>query len=128
MDFNLTGLDHVQLAAPANCEDAARAFFGDLLGMTELPKPANLAKRGGVWFQCGAQQLHIGVQADFVAAAKAHPAFAIQNLDALRTHLIQNGVTVIDDEPLAGADRFYVQDPFGNRLEFLERTAEVKSK
>lgn len=121
MNFNLTGLDHVQLAAPAGCEDDARAFFGDLLGMVEIPKPANLAKRGGVWFLCGSQQLHIGVQADFVAAAKAHPAFAIENLTALREHLTRHAITVIDDEPLAGAERFYVRDPFGNRLEFLER-------
>jgi len=121
MSFNLTGFDHVQLAAPAGCEEVACAFFGDLLGMREVPKPDNLAARGGVWFACGEQQLHIGVQSDFAAAQKAHPAFAVEQLDALRAHLIANHVTIIDDEPLAGADRFYVADPFGNRLEFLER-------
>lgn len=87
MTFNFTGIDHVQLAAPAGCEEQARAFFGTLLGMTEVPKPPNLAARGGVWFQCGSQQLHIGVQADFSPAKKAHPAFAVENLSALRAHL-----------------------------------------
>jgi catechol 2,3-dioxygenase-like lactoylglutathione lyase family enzyme len=120
MSFKFSGIDHIQLAAPEGCELKARKFFGDLLGWTEIPKPENLRKRGGVWFQCGTHQVHIGVQKDFVPAKKAHPAFRVQNLDALRQYLEQKDVRVIDDEPLDGAKRFYLTDPFGNRLEFLE--------
>eukprot|EP00339_Tiarina_fusa_P029155 CAMPEP_0117054912 /NCGR_PEP_ID=MMETSP0472-20121206/38053_1 /TAXON_ID=693140 ORGANISM="Tiarina fusus, Strain LIS" /NCGR_SAMPLE_ID=MMETSP0472 /ASSEMBLY_ACC=CAM_ASM_000603 /LENGTH=123 /DNA_ID=CAMNT_0004770677 /DNA_START=194 /DNA_END=565 /DNA_ORIENTATION=+ len=121
MAFRFVGLDHVQLAAPTGCEEKARAFFCTLLGMKEIQEPPNLAKRGGVWFRCGEHQLHVGVQTDFNAATKAHPAFAIKNLTELRSHLIANNVEVKEDEPLEGADRFYLDDPFGNRLEFLER-------
>jgi catechol 2,3-dioxygenase-like lactoylglutathione lyase family enzyme len=118
--FKFSGLDHVQLAAPEGCEPVARTFFGDLLGWSEIPKPENLHKRGGVWFQCGTHQVHIGVQKKFHAAKKAHPAFHVENLGDLRDYLVQKDVQVIDDEPLEGAKRFYLNDPFGNRLEFLE--------
>ncbi|SDZ14133.1 VOC family protein [Thermoactinomyces sp. DSM 45892] len=121
MAFQLEGLDHIQLAAPADSEETARTFFSDILGMNEIPKPDNLKKRGGVWFSVGAQQLHIGIQKDFSPAKKAHPAFQVKNLEGLREQLIQNDIVVIDDEPLEGANRFYVHDPFGNRIEFLER-------
>jgi catechol 2,3-dioxygenase-like lactoylglutathione lyase family enzyme len=120
MSFTYTGLDHVQIAAPAGCEEQARRFYVELLGMTEVQKPAALAKRGGVWFHAGNHQLHIGVQADFVAATKAHPAFQVENLLLLRDQLLAKGVFVIEDELLPGANRFYLNDPFGNRLEFLE--------
>lgn len=120
MSFKFSGVDHVQLAAPEGCETEARKFFTELLGWTEIPKPENLRKRGGVWFQCGTHQVHIGIQKDFVPAKKAHPAFHVENLDALRNYLEQKGMRVIDDEPLEGAKRFYLADPFGNRLEFLE--------
>lgn len=120
MSFKFSGVDHVQLAAPEGCETEARKFFTELLGWTEIPKPENLRKRGGVWFQCGTHQVHIGIQKDFVPAKKAHPAFHVENLDALRSYLEQKGIRVIDDEPLEGAKRFYLADPFGNRLEFLE--------
>ncbi len=120
MAFKFSGVDHVQLAAPEGCEAEARKFFGELLGWTEIPKPENLRKRGGVWFQCGTHQVHIGVQKDFVPAKKAHPAFHVENLDELLQYLVQKDVQVIDDEPLEGAKRFYLIDPFGNRLEFLE--------
>lgn len=115
------GIDHVQIAVPPMSEDAARAFYGEILGLEEIPKPANLARRGGVWFQCGAQELHLGVQPDFRPATKAHPAFAVHDLRALRGRLTEWGLAVIEDEPLEGALRFYVADPFGNRLEFLQR-------
>jgi catechol 2,3-dioxygenase-like lactoylglutathione lyase family enzyme len=120
MSFKFTGIDHVQLAAPKGSEEQARKFFGEILGMEEIPKPSNLAKRGGVWFRCGSHQLHIGIQEDFTPAKKAHPAFHVENLEALREHLVTKGVTIKEDEPLEGAIRFYVDDPFGNRLEFLQ--------
>jgi len=120
VSFTFVGIDHVQLAAPPGSEPVARRFFGDILGWAELPKPDHLQRRGGLWFQCGAQQVHIGIQPDFTPATKAHPAFFVQNLTALRTHVEQAGLNPVDDERLPGARRFYLFDPFGNRLEFLE--------
>jgi catechol 2,3-dioxygenase-like lactoylglutathione lyase family enzyme len=116
----VVGLDHLQLAMPAGREAEARAFYGDLLGLSELKKPPHLQVRGGVWFTLGTQQLHLGVEKDFRPAQKAHPAFLVNDLCGLRTRLAQHGYTPYEDEPLAGYERFYVADPFGNRLELLE--------
>jgi catechol 2,3-dioxygenase-like lactoylglutathione lyase family enzyme len=114
-------LDHVQIAAPPGCEAAARAFYGDLLGLTELPKPAELAGRGGVWFRLGDQQLHVGVEPDFAPARKAHPAFSVrpEDLDRLAERLAAAGVRLTWDLLLPGVRRFYAEDPWGNRLELL---------
>src|SRR4051812_40128802 len=116
----VVGLDHVQLAMPRGEEPAARQFYGELLGLPELPKPANLAKRGGVWFAAGSHQLHLGVEQPFAPAKRAHPALVIRDLAEMRERLTQAGIATRDDEPLPGYDRFYADDPFGNRLEFLE--------
>lgn len=116
----VVGLDHLQLAMPAGREAEARAFYGDLLGLAELKKPPHLQVRGGVWFALGSQQLHLGVEKDFRPAQKAHPAFLVNGLGGLRTRLAQHGYPPYEDEPLAGFNRFYVADPFGNRLELLE--------
>jgi catechol 2,3-dioxygenase-like lactoylglutathione lyase family enzyme len=116
----ITGLDHVQVAAPPGCEAEARAFYGGLLGLPELEKPAALAARGGAWFACGSQQLHVGVQPDFAPAAKAHPALAVDSaaaLDALAERLARAGANVGWDDAIPG--RFYTEDPWGNRLELL---------
>ncbi len=121
----ITGLDHVQVAAPPGCEAEARGFYGRLLGLAELEKPAALAARGGVWFACGAQQLHVGTAADFTPATKAHPAFAVADaaaLDALAERLALAGVTVHWDDALPGVPRFYTEDPWSNRLELLAPT------
>lgn len=115
------GLDHVQLAAPRGCEAEARAFYGDVLGMPELEKPEALRPNGGVWFRCGAHELHIGVQADFVPAVKAHPGIVVSDLGKLKTRLAEAGCAVKDDRSIPGVARFHVNDPFGNRLEFQER-------
>jgi catechol 2,3-dioxygenase-like lactoylglutathione lyase family enzyme len=115
-------LDHVQVAAPPGCEAEARAFYGRLLGLPELEKPPALAARGGAWFAVGAQQLHVGVAADFTTAAKAHPALAVtsaRDLDALAERLTSAGADVHWDDELPGVARFYTEDPWGNRLELL---------
>jgi catechol 2,3-dioxygenase-like lactoylglutathione lyase family enzyme len=114
---NVTGLDHVQLAAPPDREDDARHFYGELLGLQEIPKPEPLRARGGVWFQAGAQQLHIGVEEPFAPARKAHPALRVDDVDALAARLAPN---VTWDEGIPGVRRFYSADPFGNRIELLE--------
>lgn len=123
MSFQFMGIDHVQLVAPEHCETTARRFYGGLLGWMEVSKPEPLAKRGGVWFQCGTHQVHIGVQPTFTPAAKAHPAFEVQHLKSLRQHLLNHNLNVMDDETRLdeGVSRFYIHDPFGNRLEFLEK-------
>jgi len=120
MHSRVARIDHIQIAAPEGCESAARDFYGSILGMKEIEKPPVLRARGGCWFECGSQQLHIGVEQDFRAARKAHPAFAVLQLDELREALRARGVPLIDDDSLPGARRFYAEDPWGNRLEFVE--------
>ncbi len=120
--ISFLGIDHVQLAAPAGCEAEARRFFGELLGLEELPKPAPLAARGGLWFQCGAQQIHIGVEKDFRAAKKAHPALRLRDeaaIEALKARLQSAGVATRDDREIEASARFFAEDPWGNRLEFV---------
>ena len=114
-------IDHIQIAIPPNEEDRARAFYGWLLGMEEVEKPAHLRARGGVWYQLGDRQVHLGVQGDFRPATKAHPAFLVDDLQFLQEALERHGYPIISDEPLPGFARFYSWDPFGNRLEFLSR-------
>ncbi|MBN9434889.1 MAG: VOC family protein [Bosea sp.] len=116
----IVGLDHVQIAMPRGAEALAREFYGGLLGLAEIPKPVNLAKRGGVWFALGDRQLHLGVEEPFNSARKAHPAFRVDDLESLRGRLRAAGHQPVEDEPLPGYRRFYLADPFGNRLEFLE--------
>ncbi|WP_301750370.1 VOC family protein [uncultured Erythrobacter sp.] len=116
----IIGLDHVQLAIPAGGEDQARAFFVGLLGMTEVPKPANLSP-SGCWFTGGAVSLHIGVDPDFRPATKAHPALLVDDLRGLRARLVQAGCATRDDKPVAGYARFFTEDPFGNRIELMQR-------
>jgi catechol 2,3-dioxygenase-like lactoylglutathione lyase family enzyme len=120
---HLTRLDHVQLALPVGSEDAARRFYGDLLCLAELQKPPLLAARGGVWFEGGPIVLHLGVEADFRPARKAHPAFRVRDLRELRERLSAAGVAIVEDHDLPGERRFYAADPFGNRLEFMAERA-----
>jgi catechol 2,3-dioxygenase-like lactoylglutathione lyase family enzyme len=112
-------IDHVQLAMPPGREDEARSFYSGLLGIPEAPKPSELAKRGGAWFETDGVKIHLGVEADFHPARKAHPALVVDDLQALVGILREAGVEVVADA-LAGYDRVYVSDPFGNRLELME--------
>jgi catechol 2,3-dioxygenase-like lactoylglutathione lyase family enzyme len=121
--LELRALEHVQLAMPPGGEEQARAFYGGVLGLPELPKPANLAARGGCWFERGALKVHLGVDRDFRPARKAHPAFLVAGLRELVALCRARGYAVTDDEPLAGYGRAYVSDPFGNRIELLEPDA-----
>ena len=119
--FEILGLDHIQLAMPAGKETEARAFYSGLLGLVEETKPANLATRGGVWFRGSFLRLHLGVELDFRAARKAHPAILVRGLTELAARCEAAGFPPVTDEPLAGFDRVYVSDPFGNRIELLEK-------
>ena len=114
-------LDHVQVAMPAGREETARAFYGAALGLREIPKPAPLAARGGVWYAIGDLQLHLGVAANFSPATKAHPAFRVRDSASSAKRLQDAGFAVRWDCSLPGCDRFYTDDPFGNRIEILSR-------
>jgi catechol 2,3-dioxygenase-like lactoylglutathione lyase family enzyme len=116
----LVGIDHVQLSMPAGGEDVARAFYGTLLGLDEVPKPPALAGRGGVWFADGPVAVHLGVEHDFRPAAKAHPAFVVDDLARLRERLAAASVVVTADDSGLRIDRCYVTDPFGNRIELVD--------
>jgi catechol 2,3-dioxygenase-like lactoylglutathione lyase family enzyme len=115
----IVGYDHVQLAIPAGGEAAARAFYGDLLGMTEVAKPDSLAGRGGCWFAAGTAVLHLGVEEPFAPARKAHPAFTVDELEVLLALLAAAGHDCVRaDNDIPGVRRFHTTDPFGNRVEF----------
>ena len=115
------GIDHVQLAMPAGGERLARRFYSEVLGLAEIPKPPNLAARGGAWFQCGPLQLHLGVEADFRPARRAHPALLVRDLGEIIRTLTAAGFEVkYDSEPIQGFDRAFTADPFGNRIELLQ--------
>ncbi len=119
MGFEIVGLDHVQLAMPPGGEAQAEAFYSGVLGLERIPKPPLLAARGGCWFRHGDVAVHLGVEEDFRPAHKAHPAFVVDDLVALHEACEAAGVAVRpnpDREPGRGA---YVDDPFGNRIEFI---------
>lgn len=118
--MGVDAIDHVQLAMPAEGEVAATMFYEGLLGIPRVPKPPHLEVRGGCWFEDGRLKIHLGVDAAFVPARKAHPALLVSGLGELVGRLRSAGVAIRDDEPLDGYDRVYVDDPFGNRIELLE--------
>ena len=119
--MHLTGLDHVQLAMPPGQEDAAIAFYAGILGLAPVPKPAALAARGGVWFAGRGIALHLGVETPFTPAEKAHPALATPDLAAVRAHLDARDIPWVCDNAVPGLARLYIADPFGNRIEIVER-------
>jgi catechol 2,3-dioxygenase-like lactoylglutathione lyase family enzyme len=113
-------LDHVLLAMPAGGEIDARNFYSGILGIPEAKKPADLAGRGGCWFEDGELKVHLGVEKNFSPARKAHPAFIVEDLAELTQALTRAGCPVSLDTPLEGYDRIFVDDPFGNRIELIE--------
>ena len=117
--MKVVGLHHVQLAMPPGEEAAATEFYERLLRIPRVAKPSHLNARGGCWFESDAVRIHLGVEADFSPSEKAHPALLVEDLDSLRVRLTGAGVSVVDDQPLPGFNRFYVFDPFGNRIELL---------
>lgn len=120
--MTVLSIDHVQIAMPAGEEEKARSFYINLLGFVEIPKPAELAKRGGAWFQSGSVQVHLGVEADFRPAHKAHPAFLVDDLNELIAKAQSMSFEMdLTQPPLDGYERAHVFDPFGNRIELMER-------
>jgi catechol 2,3-dioxygenase-like lactoylglutathione lyase family enzyme len=115
------GIDHIQLAMPAGREDEARGFYHDILGLPETPKPPELAKRGGCWFETGAVKIHLGVDKNFHPATKAHPGLPVSDLRTIVERCGERGVTIADDAPLDGYARIFVSDPFGNRIELMQK-------
>jgi catechol 2,3-dioxygenase-like lactoylglutathione lyase family enzyme len=117
---HITGIDHVQIAMPVGAEDIARQFYSGVLGLKEIPKPAVLAVRGGVWFECGGAQLHLGADPEFLAAKKAHPALLVADYPAFAAHLGGLGVTLKPEDVVGARQRATLFDPFGNRIELIE--------
>lgn len=118
--MTIRAIEHIQLAMPAGEEEAARGFYAGVLGLTEVPKPPELAKRGGAWFENGSVRVHLGVEESFHPAKKAHPAFLVDDLDLLVTQLNEAGVANEWDTKLPGFRRTYISDPFGNRIELMQ--------
>ncbi|HEY3808828.1 MAG TPA: hypothetical protein VGL50_02730 [Steroidobacteraceae bacterium] len=116
----VVGVDHVQLAMPAGGEDRARAFYRDVLGVPEKPKP-NVAGRGGCWFENELVKIHLGIDPSFRAATKAHPGLVVTGMDAILERSRQLGLQTMDGAPFAHYRRAFVIDPFGNRIELMER-------
>jgi len=117
MEF--VAIDHVQLAMPIGGEAAAEAFYVGVLGMTRVPKPPVLAVRGGCWFECGVVKLHLGVEREFRAAKKAHPALRVRGFDELLFRLKSAGVAITMSDQIPGTRRGHIDDPFGNRIELV---------
>lgn len=121
MKISVIRLDHVQICIPAGKENEARDFYGELLGLKEIEKPESLKKNGGLWYEIGDIQLHIGTEDAGDPKGKRHPAFQVQNLDQIKAYLKQNHVVIKEDIPIPNIERFSFFDPFGNRVELLEK-------
>ncbi len=119
--MNVVGIDHVQLAIPPGGEAAARAFYGTVLGFTEVPKPAPMAARGGMWFQAGPVGIHLGIEPDMKPSVKAHPALVVDDLDTFVVHLTAAGYRWTPSDEIPNTRRGHTWDPFGNRIELVQR-------
>jgi len=121
MKIQFKRFDHVQVCIPRGTEDRAREFYGGLLGLAEIEKPEVLKKNGGMWYSVADVQLHVGVE-DVVAPSKRHPAFDVEDAKAVRAYLVENGVGTKGEPDIPGVVyRFSFFDPFGNRIELLEK-------
>jgi catechol 2,3-dioxygenase-like lactoylglutathione lyase family enzyme len=116
----ILGLDHVQVAIPPDSDDTARAFYSGVLGLEEIPKPEPLRATGALWLRVGSAELHLGIQPDFHPARKAHPAIRVADVDGMAARCAAAGYAVDWDDRYPGVRRFYVHDPFGNRIEILQ--------
>ena len=121
--FSVEGFHHVQLAMPPGKESDAEAFYAGVLAFEVVPKPEHLAARGGRWFRSGTTEIHLGVEDGFRPSAKAHPALRVRDLRTLRERVEAAGLAVEDDTQLDGHERWYLRDPFGNRIELIEEVA-----
>lgn len=124
MKINFKKLDHIQICIPPGKEDEARKFYMDILGLKEITKPVELLKNGGLWYEIAGIQLHIGVENE-PNNSKRHPAFEVENLDEVKKYLILKNVKVKEDTEIPGVKRFSIFDPFGNRIELLEKESIV---
>ncbi|HXN64703.1 MAG TPA: VOC family protein [Candidatus Acidoferrales bacterium] len=120
-EITIRAIDHVQLAMPRGEEGRARVFYAGVLGLREVPKPPELAKRGGAWFEQGSVKIHLGVEDEFRPAKRAHPALVVDGLAEIVARCERGGYRVTPDVPFAGFRRVHVEDPFGNRLELMEQ-------
>jgi len=118
----ILSIDHVQIAIPVASEDRARTFYSGILGFSEVAKPAEMAERKSIWFVAGGVNLHLGLEPDFHPAKRAHPAFVVNGLDAILAACERAGFSSKPDTSFNGLRRAHVFDPFGNRLELMERT------
>lgn len=118
--MGVVALDHIQIAMPKGREQEAREFYQDILGISEVSKPAELSGRGGVWFESGKLKIHLGVEDDFRPARKAHPGLLVRDLDELLAVLKHKGYAVTNDKSLLGVTRAFTHDPFGNRIELIQ--------
>jgi len=119
--MTVVAIDHVQLAYPPGGDAEARKFYGELMGFSEVPKPEAMRARGGMWFQAGPVQIHLGVEHGMRPSAKAHPALVVTDLDAFQTRLVAAGFEWRDDRDIPGVRRGHTKDPFGNRIELIQR-------
>jgi catechol 2,3-dioxygenase-like lactoylglutathione lyase family enzyme len=119
--LSVIGIDHVQLAMPAGQEEQARTFYRDVLGLPETRKPADMAGRGGCWFESNLVKIHLGVDKDFRAATKAHPGLLVSDLQAIVERCRGRGLEIFPAPAIEGYERIFVKDPFGNRIELLQK-------
>lgn len=119
--LNIKRIDHIQICIPIGEEENARKFYGEILGLNEIPKPETLVKNGGLWFKIGEIELHIGVEDIPMTKSKRHPAFEVENLAKVRAYLELNHVKIKEDTVIPHVERFSIFDPWGNRIELLEK-------
>ncbi len=121
MSLGITVIDHVQIAVPKALEAQSLAFYRDVLGLTEIPKPEELRARGGAWFQTGNLQMHVGIDPDASPRSKRHVCFLVSDLTVARAKVVSKGVAIEEENVAEGLSRFFIRDPAGNRIEIGQR-------